>query len=220
MAEKVSITCPDCAKIFQVPAEILGRKIRCKNCGKAFIAEQTQDVGLTQTKPETKKKPEAKKKPADDAIIPFQDDEDEDDGKPYEVTSVDLAPRCPECANELESEDAVICLHCGFNLRTRVRAPTRQVKDVTAGNIFMWLLPGILAALTFFTGLGATIFMTVYWLLWDPMAAPEKPDRWQINCCNCCALWWCILWIWIMWKTGRFAIKRLIFNNKPPEEEV
>jgi hypothetical protein len=212
MAEKVNIICPECAKVFPAPAEIVGRKIRCKNCGKAFVAKPAQDVGLG-------KKPEAKK-PADDGIIPFKDDDDEDDGKPYEVTSLDLAPRCPECANELESEDDKVCLHCGFNLITRVRARTRQVKDVTASALFMWLLPGILSAVTFFTALGLTIWIFVSWLLWDPAASAEKVERYQINCCNCCALWWCIFWIWIMWKSGRYAIKRLIFDNQPPEQEL
>jgi len=214
MAEKVTIICPECAKSFPAPAEIVGRKIRCKNCGKAFVAKKAEDLGLGTAK----RQPAEPTKPAEDGIIPFKDDDDEDDGKPYEVTSVDMAPRCPECANELESEEDVICLHCGFNLRTRVRAQTRVVKDVSGGALFMWLLPGILSALVFFTGLGLVILRVVTWLMWDPASDPDKPSRMWINCVNCCALWWCIFWIWIMWKSGRFAIKRLIFQNQPPEE--
>src|SRR5438046_8829566 len=102
MAELVPVICPECAKQFKVPADIIGRKIRCKNCGKAFVAKQAEDVGLG-------------KKPADDSIIAFKDDDEDEDAKPYEVTSLDLPPRCPECASELESEAAAACLQCGFN---------------------------------------------------------------------------------------------------------
>ena len=32
---------------------------------------------------------------------------------PYGMTFEKLGNRCPDCANELESEEAVVCLHCG-----------------------------------------------------------------------------------------------------------
>jgi hypothetical protein len=205
MAVKVPVICPECAKHFQAPPEIIGRKIRCKNCGKAFIAKKAEDADLGQKK-------------ADAGIIPFEDDED--DGKPYEVTSLDMAPRCPSCANELTSEEDTICLHCGFNLQTRTTAETRHVKDVTGGDIFKHLLPGILAAVGFFLCLGSLIANIVEWILWDLTYNGEKMERWQINCTNCCVIWWCIFMIYLMWHSGKFAIKRLIFENKPPEVEI
>src|SRR5271163_4576634 len=98
MADKVPINCPECDKQFQVPPEIVGRKIRCKNCGKAFVAQQAKDDDHGQKEPESEA-----------ATIPFKDDyDDEGDGKPYEVTSLDLSPRCPSCANELESEEDTV----------------------------------------------------------------------------------------------------------------
>ena len=57
--------------------------------------------------------------------------DDEEDANPYGVTALDTAPRCPDCANEMESEDAIICLHCGYNSRTRVKIEARAVDDVT-----------------------------------------------------------------------------------------
>src|SRR5262249_12001216 len=57
---------------------------------------------------ETPKAPPAKK--------PHQDDEDEGiHANPYGVTTLDLTPRCPHCANEMVSEEAIICVYCGYN---------------------------------------------------------------------------------------------------------
>jgi hypothetical protein len=214
MADKVPIICPECAKQFQVPPDIVGRKIRCKNCGKAFIAKQAVDLGLGQKKEEA-------------ATFSIKDDDDdEDDGKPYEVTSVDLAPRCPSCANELESETAKVCLHCGFNLETRTTAEKRRVKDVTGGDIFIHLLPGILAAVGFFISMGIMLYAIAdrMYLALNPDAMKEafngQPEQWQLNCCNCCTLWTAIICMWLMYVSGKFAIKRLIYQTKPPEQEL
>jgi DNA-directed RNA polymerase subunit RPC12/RpoP len=206
MADKVPIICPECAKQFQAPLDIVGRKIRCKNCGKAFVAKQAEDVGLGQ-----------KKEDAATFSIKDDDDDDDGDGTPYEVTSVDLAPRCPACANELESETAKVCLHCGFNLETRTAAEKRRVKDVTGGDMFVWLLPGILCAVGFFICLGffvSMIFLRIGWQ-WE-----SQPDQWQVTCLNCCTLWWCLFMIWFMYLQGKFAVKRLIYENQPPEVEL
>jgi predicted Zn finger-like uncharacterized protein len=214
MADKVPIICPECAKQFQVPEDIVGRKIRCKNCGKAFVAERAEDVNPAQKK-------------AESATIPFLDDDDDDgDGKPYEVTSIDLAPRCPSCANELESETAKVCLHCGFNLETRTAAERRRVKDVTGGDIFLHLLPGILSAIGFFVSMAVMLYFIAnrLYLALNPeqldKAFDGKPEQWQLNCFNCCTLWTAITCMWLMYISGKFAIKRLIYDNKPPEREL
>ena len=206
MAEKVSIVCPECAKQFPAPEEIVGRKIRCKNCSKVFIAKKAKDVTLSKKKAEP-----------DTGIIPFKDDDDEGDGKPYEVTSIDLAPRCPSCANELESEEDKVCLVCGFNLETRTATETKRIKEASGGDIFWWLFPGILAAVYFFMQLGVCISQLVWRLAW----IPEDPtDRLTINFVNGVTLWQCLLSVWLMYLSGKFAIKRLIFDNKPPEQEL
>ena len=213
MAEKIPIICPECAKQFQAPPEVMGRKIRCKNCGKTFVAKKAADVNLGQKKTEP-------------ATIPLKDDDDEyGDGKPYEVTSVDLAPRCPSCANELLSENDKVCLHCGFNLETRTALPKRRVKDVTGGDIFMWLLPGILAAVGFFICLGFFIVEIILRLTKILIAlfiyTPSDPlSQMEANFFNCCTLWWCLLLLFLMYLQGKFAVKRLIYDNQPPEVEL
>src|SRR5262249_21773939 len=44
--------------------------------------------------------------------------DEEDDGNPY-VLADRLMPRCPRCQKEFSREGAVLCVHCGFDLRTR-----------------------------------------------------------------------------------------------------
>src|SRR5205085_12090110 len=72
------------------------------------------------------------------------DEELEADSNPYGVSTLDLSPRCPNCANELESADALICLHCGYNTQTRRWASTKKTIEHTGGENFAWLLPGLI----------------------------------------------------------------------------
>src|SRR5262249_22298959 len=47
--------------------------------------------------------------------------EDEDDGNPY-LLADRLLPRLPKCQKELAGEGAVMCVKCGYDLRTRKKA--------------------------------------------------------------------------------------------------
>ena len=58
------------------------------------------------------------------------------DGKPYSLTDMSLAPRCPYCATELPSEDTIVCLHCGYNLQTRTRLEPKHTYDITPAERF------------------------------------------------------------------------------------
>src|SRR3982074_2033126 len=103
MAEAITIICPECEKKMTVPADAVGKKARCKECQHVFAVRA----------PATKKAPPAPKiKSAKPKAKPT--DEDEEDDTPIGVTALDTAPRCPNCANEMESEEAVICLTCGY----------------------------------------------------------------------------------------------------------
>jgi predicted Zn finger-like uncharacterized protein len=199
-------SCPNCKKQIKVPAEIAGKRIKCKACGTIFVATST----AVRPKSDQPKQPDIYK-PADD--------DDDGDGNPYGVTDLDLAPRCPYCAHEFESEDQVICLNCGYNTVTRQLGKTRRIKDVTGGQWFLWLLPGILCVLLFMIcGLELVNVATDFLLHgeekkaeMDPMARP---------CFNCCYLWMSIFCLWVMYLTAKFSIKRLILHPKPPEEEL
>src|SRR6185436_6520369 len=92
-------------------------------------------------------KPAAPKPAA--AVIPLQKDEEWDDAKPYGVHKDEDKARCPFCASDVE-EGQVICLKCGYNLRTRERHSTRVLHVTTGMDYFIWLLPGFICLLVVF----------------------------------------------------------------------
>src|SRR5262245_40920573 len=97
---------------------------------------------------DSKPSPKASAKPAPAPTPPppaAAADDDEDGKNPYGITDLDLAPRCPNCASEMESEEAVVCLHCGYNTLTREWGKTEKVIATTGGEHFLYLLPGLLA---------------------------------------------------------------------------
>ncbi len=220
----ISIKCPECGLALKVAEESLGKKIRCKECEHVFRAEaptgksakkdkaittkpdkaKAKSKGKGDAKTETKPPPAPARKPVDD---------DEDGPKNYGVTDTELGARCPECANEMGEGD-IVCIHCGFNTQTRQRAIKRKVKDVTGSDIFTWQLPGYLCALVtllFLTGIVLNI------VFWTPTVAWFGED-WS-GLAKGLLLWWTVFDIWIIYVAGKFAVKRLIINNMPPEEE-
>jgi ribosomal protein S27E len=225
MAEAITIACPECDKRITVPADAVGRKARCKGCEHVFVV-QAPSGQKAATKPAAKapaaaRAADAKKKAPDAKAGPAKpaksraDDEDED-GNPYGVTSLDTAPRCPDCANELESEDAVICLHCGYNTRTRTKHESRAVEDQTGMIWFWWLLPGIICAVV-------TLVLLTFDILYSVKigAYVDKDADWFAFIGSAPFLIW-VIWaptIVVMVGCIAFAVKRLILNPRPPERE-
>jgi DNA-directed RNA polymerase subunit M/transcription elongation factor TFIIS len=203
MATTILIVCPECGKEIKAPENIVGKKVRCKSCQASFVARKAAG--------------KAPAKPAKPATKPskYQDDDD-DDPNPYGLTDVDLCKRCPECANEME-EDAIICLTCGYNTQTRERARTRKVYELTFGEHFLWLLPGIACALAVFSLIGFNIW---YLLKIDEIASWENDPFFQgVWTISGIKLWVVIMSLFLIWLAGKFAVKRLILHPKPPEVE-
>jgi hypothetical protein len=199
-------SCPKCKKQIKIPEEITGKKIKCKGCGNIFVAVSTAV------------------KPAGGDTFKTMDD-DEEDGKPYGVTDLDKALRCPFCAEEME-EDAVICLHCGYNTETRQHAKRRRVQDTSGMDWFWWLLPAILNIILFFTCFAELINVILRHFLMreerEKQVAEQFGDMASFgnSSNNCCALWLGIFCLWIMWLSGKYAFKRLVFHFHPPEKEL
>jgi hypothetical protein len=193
MATPIVVTCPECERRMKVPAEVRGKKIRCKACGGVFVAKGEPARGP--------------------ARKPAAEDEDEGEAKPYGVTTVDLTPRCPHCANEMEEGD-IVCLHCGYNTRTRQHHRTKKAYDVTGGQMFLWLMPGILCVIAVI--LLITFDVLYATLVWGQL---NKDDWYYFLGSGACTLWFIILSLFCIYKAGRFALKRLIFEPKPPEVE-
>jgi DNA-directed RNA polymerase subunit M/transcription elongation factor TFIIS len=201
MASTTTIICPECEKQMKVSAEVIGKKIRCKGCGKVFPAKANAAAG---GKAVAKKKAPAKK------------DDDEEDANPYGITEETFAPRCPQCANEMESREAVICLFCGYNLETREKARMRKIREVTGWDKFKWWLPGILCAL-------AVIIMATGDILYCALVNKESfggEDVWYSFLGGLAIKMWIVIpTIFLMYYGTKFAIRRLIFNYTVPEVE-
>lgn len=212
MAATFVVSCPGCDKRITVPAELQGRKIKCKECTTII------EVPVIETKPSRSAKaaappPKAGKAGAAPEKKPAWQDEDEDD-QPYSILKEDeAAARCPHCAQELE-EDAIVCIKCGFNTRTRQRSATRKIIETTSFDYFMWLGPGI--------GCVVLILFLIGFDYWYCMVLPDlvKNGDYEFLSYKAFPLWLIIFSLFGMYYSAKFAFKRLIMNPTPPEKEV
>ena len=206
--DPIKITCPECKKVITVPPDLLGKKVRCKGCSKVFEAQKPAPPKET-AKPaeEDKKKQQA-------------GDDPDDDGKAYGMHDTILQARCPNCAKELSSEDAVLCIFCGYNNLTRQIAQTRKTYDITGADIFFWNLPGIIGVVICLILL---TFNLVYMLKIDEWCSPEegKTDApwFGFLAQGSIKLWLYIISGFILFTVGKFSFIRLVYENRPKEEE-
>jgi len=199
MTGTLTITCPTCKKVMQVPAVLGGKRIRCRGCGQTVAVPKPGSAG----------KPAAQTVRTNKAGEHFDDEWAQ--AQAYGVLKDEDKPRCPFCASDVE-EGQVICLKCGYNLRTRERHSTRIVNVVTGMDYFLWLLPGIACLLV---GFGC-----IAWIVILAIGSPRLGDaaellqdwRWGM-------VYGILFGVFILYLTGRFAIKRLIINPHPPEVE-
>src|SRR3954470_12534411 len=141
MPATLDVTCPNCGKALKVPAELEGRRVKCKGCGEAFVVKAPKaKAAKPAAKPAPPPPPPAAPK------RPFAEDDD-DNPNPITVIHEDDVARCPLCAVELDPPDAVVCTNCGFNSRTRVKAESKKVVAAGAGDWASHLGPGIVALL-------------------------------------------------------------------------
>ncbi|MGL6073598.1 MAG: hypothetical protein ACRC8S_05485 [Fimbriiglobus sp.] len=248
MAETLEISCPSCGKKMKVPANLLGKRIRCKGCETPFevqdpTAAKPKSAKPAAAKPATAKPTAAKpaKAPDADAPMKFKDDppavppppvkrpyadDEEEDNNPYGVTKDDLdIPRCPFCAKELDPPDTQICLNCGYNLLERKRHESKKVYELTNGDYFKHWLPGIIwliAILAVFTFM-ILCFLNMYsWLEGSFLEMDEKNVSTQKAQFYlppfCFNIWIGLFSAFFIYKGGRFVVQRLIIDWKPIEK--
>ncbi len=221
MADTILITCPECKIQQKGPAALLGKRVKCKSCGSIFTVKATPPGKVVAASP--KKSPTPKGGKARSAAAAAAHAEDEEGRNPYQISDVVLTPRCPQCAAEMESEDAVICLNCGYNTQTRMRMHTLSTYATTPLEWMLWLAPGILCVLTVLLLLG---FITFLWLPVgaDAFVAATSKASWNLfmddkgNCGLWVKIWGSVFAAAAGYVAGRFAVKRLIFNPTPPEK--
>jgi uncharacterized protein YbaR (Trm112 family) len=240
MAATILVHCPQCKKPLNLPETLAGKKIRCKDCGTVFpvvkeaapkpvaapakaAAEEEEGVGTygfaaaDQPTPVPAPAPPPPPPPPPAAARGRKGKkDDEDDPNPYGVTDVDLAPRCPHCAKEMESAEAIICLHCGYNTHSRKKADTKRIIDTTGQDQFMWLLPGILCIFGILFVVGFDVFF-LFGLrgTWNYLSE-EVLHSLSVGI----RVWVVGASLFVIYKCGKFAVKRLILHPVPPEEEI
>jgi DNA-directed RNA polymerase subunit RPC12/RpoP len=219
----IAITCPKCEKQIKAPAELAGKKIRCKECQEVFVVRADDDASAVKgAKPgksaKSKDQAPAKggkaKEPAPAPAAATGDEES--DGTKYGVAAEEFGVRCPYCAKELESDDQVICLHCGYNRVTRDRVGMKKTYETSGGDQFIWLLPGILCALGVLACIGIII---VFFVVFPDIESDHKDDWWVFSVGKPGRVLGTVLVATIGFFLGRFAVIRLIINNVPPERE-
>jgi hypothetical protein len=202
------ITCPECQKQFKGKGDLQGKKIRCPFCREPFTVPVVEEE-----KPAPKPaKKSAAKAAAKSASAKQMAGEDDDNPNPYGITKLDIAPRCPNCANEMESEEAVICLYCGYNTLTRTWGKTDKVIAMTGNEHFMWLLPGLSCALVI---LLVILFLIAYCLV---LPYYSRDEWYEFADHESMRMWLTTFMLGLMWGLGYFAFKRLVLNPKPPDK--
>jgi hypothetical protein len=240
MASVIEIQCPNCEKPLKVPETVFGKKIKCKYCSHAFVAndpDEGQAKGQSAVKPskpgglsvKTKKEqvepPKEEPKPA--GTYNFQDDEDDKGAKPTPLGVVDEGqdiPRCPHCAKELDPPDAKVCIHCGFNNVTRTKAESKRVWEPDATDWVNHLGPAILSVVICILLIVLVIISWVNMRDWmtDSWLEKEEPgmDGQKAFFVKPGAFITFIIAGCIMPFVAclRFAIKRLVYEWRPTEQ--
>jgi DNA-directed RNA polymerase subunit RPC12/RpoP len=208
MAAMIVITCPECKKQLKGPAELQGKRVRCKACGQVFAVRPSRQEELPRGQTKAAPAPGAKAKTATSAPAPSQEDKEKN---PYQLTDIVLTNRCPQCAAELESPDAIVCLNCGYNSLTRQRLTTVRTYAHTPLDWAIWLAPGIACALATLGLIGLICFLLLPAGL-QQVAGGAWWGHFSIQ------IYGSALAAGIAWLAAKYAFRRLVRNPRPPEK--
>lgn len=204
MSAPSSIVCPACKKRFKGKPELVGKKIKCPDCQEPFVVPATAPASPPPLPPPL---PAEKPKAASAEVEAPKDD------AAYGVGRIDTAPRCPNCAKEMLSAEAVICVHCGYNTLTRVHGETKKLVAISAEQHFVYLLPALIAAAVFVVCiilLVAESTLMVQWL-------SGTSGGWMVH--ESVRMWHTIGQLGFLWGLGLFAFNTLVLAPKPPDVE-
>jgi len=235
MPATMVVHCPNCKNQLKGPPEIQGKKVRCKKCGNKFRIPAAGEKGQPgESAPARKAGPGDSDHGAGQNPYAFVDADKpavketpktEPTGRsfakatPYDITELNLDPRCPHCAKEMESREAIICLNCGYNLQTRTFAKTKVVYEITAKDRTNWLMPGFLCivGILLIGGFDAWFCLGLdkFWAAWEDPAGANLPASFSRGL----RAWVVFVTLFGVWFMGKFAYRRLILNPRPPEQE-
>jgi hypothetical protein len=170
----IEFNCPVCTKVIRGPADIQGKRVRCKHCQTVF--QVPANAAVTAARPTTTSA-QPKKTEAVTAIPVKKERDDELEGPakdPYGVTHDNLAPRCPFCAMLMDPPDARICLHCGYDMVKRNRREFKETHEITAVDYLLYHVPTMLCFIGICIFLGLDLLMLL-------QAEPIMKDGWFDN---------------------------------------
>lgn len=238
MTATIVITCPQCKNQLKAPSTIQGRKARCRRCTTIFTVPAGEGGAPPRNRSQNPPLAPARRAAASPAgsaadSTPYRFVEETAEAglkpmdaptpmprafstsTPYGVNELKLEPRCPHCAKEM-TEEAFVCIHCGYNSRTRTFTESKTVYETTGGDVFRWRLPAVLCV-----GLIVALLAFDWWFcfglrsLWDTwdtnMSTPSfsRGARAGVAFMTAFAIWY----------SAKFAYGRLILNRRPPEIE-
>lgn len=204
METSVVITCTECTKRFKGKASLAGKKIKCPFCKEAFVvpkdvADSAGPIPFQIQKEEPKKR------------IVF---EGEDDPGAYAVTTLDLSPRCPNCANPMADAKAFICLYCGYNTLTRSWGKTEKLIQHTTEDYVKHQMTGYICA-------GIAVFLTIFLIFLD-LVFPFvlEVNTWQEYFDHeSIRLWLTVGLLQAFFPLGVVCYRKFIVNPTPPEKK-
>jgi DNA-directed RNA polymerase subunit RPC12/RpoP len=236
MATTFVIACPDCGKQVKVSDEHVGKRVKCKECGAVYPVKAPGGAKKEPPPAPAKAKPPAAKKAAqseppvpapEEAHAGYRYEDDEDAGpKQYSLEKTDdNLPRCPFCAQQMPSMEALICLNCGYNTRTRTRPEVKQVYGATFGEYFLWFLPAIFCVLII---IGLLVWYIIFWMnieewMRDSVFEDEPgPPPTYLGGLGppFVRVYLALITLAIYVPLVRFSYKRFFVNNKPPERKI
>ena len=206
MAQTPIIVCPECDKKFRSKADVRGKNIKCPFCAEMFLVPKGDaETGIQE------KKGHGPAAAASSTGAPVPEDEF-GEANPYGVTTLDLSPRCPHCAEEMESADAVVCLHCGYNTLTREWGKTEKRIGVTPARHFFHLLPAIIC-------FGLLLICLIQALIRDVLLPYWIADANWLNWYDheSVRVWESLFDLAIIFALGRYIYRRFVVTPLPEE---
>lgn len=229
MADTIDVSCPDCNKKLKVPARFAGKRVKCTGCGTPVSVAAASPVAAA-AKPvpteESGARPaEAPAATKENARVTW-DDEADSDNAPMSVVHEEIAPRCPHCAQLLIPPDAIVCVHCGFNSRTRMRAETKKVYEPEPAEWFAHLAPGVLCVIAIVVLLVLDVLCLMdmrYWMEGGMLESDEEGFDGRKKMYISPGLFISMAFfasIFAIIPLSRIGYRRLFKDYMPPEEKI
>ncbi|MCY2951260.1 MAG: hypothetical protein NTU53_04690 [Planctomycetota bacterium] len=111
--------CSGCGKTYTWKPQFAGRKLKC-SCGQLMQAPESLDAPAPEPEPQLDNLYDVGPEPTKP--------------KPKRAAPPSDGPPCPACNQPLSAPDAVLCIHCGHNLKSGRKLATRVSANPAAGS--------------------------------------------------------------------------------------